>query len=49
MKKHHEEEQSKPPKRPYESPCVEESGRFERLVLSCGAQAGVCSLPPFQS
>lgn len=30
-----------PVRRPYEPPCVEESGSFERLVLSCSHKPGV--------
>ena len=32
------DESSRKPRRPYAAPAVEESGGFERLVLSCGHQ-----------
>lgn len=50
MSKHEDEKNQRTQrrKRPYETPRVEESGRFERLVLACGTAEGSCPLP-FQS
>ena len=39
--------ESKPPsekkRRPYEAPRIDESGRFERLVLTCTHTPGTCA------
>ena len=36
----------KKPKRPYQKPLVEETGDFERLVLTCNHKPGPCGSSP---